>query len=346
MASGDVSSAPLFPVKDDLSPVKMPPSFQHDISEFELLDLYAMDLRVDNPETWLSGPIEGKRASRGMRKSTSLGALNRASLVEVPFTDGDDFAPASEHILPAGSPPSQSTPNNPSKTVRRFERRAGGDGPVSPVPHVDFGSEPEDAAADELNKTVVHAANRTFGKEEQLPQSSAQTNGVKTEQEPASGNEPSYKIVGKAVASGMQARPSAIVRPGLRPPSKPPVTTSSVGSNGMNRTTSLGNLSSNKLSVGAAPANNIPAIPTRTGSLTGGLQGMNGIAAPSVRASSTTRGTVKSLNGPLNTVQPKIGGSTATMVRRPVTAKIPSGIPTPSSTAGASSRIPRPVKKV
>ena len=52
MAAGSVLKSGFFPVKDDLSPVKMPSSYQSDISEFELLDLYAMDLRVDNPEAW------------------------------------------------------------------------------------------------------------------------------------------------------------------------------------------------------------------------------------------------------------------------------------------------------
>ena len=192
--------------------------------------------------------MEKRKVNRGMRKSTSLGALNRSSQTEVPC-DEDYFTETSEHLLPAGSPPSQSTPNNPSKTVRRIDHRAAGDGPVSPVPHIDLKSDSEEV--EDHNKTVIRAANRTFGKEDQLPLCSAQHNPVQTKLSAEDVVDPKAmsQTVSKAAGSDVRSKPSVIAKPGLRPPSKPPVTSRPVGNGGMNRTTSLGNLSSNRLVV-------------------------------------------------------------------------------------------------
>ncbi|OWA53376.1 hypothetical protein BV898_17809 [Hypsibius exemplaris] len=316
MASPSKLLTAFFPHGDYSHPTKLPAVYYDDVEELGLVDLYQYDFSIDKEEEWLSGPIV-RSAPRAtvMTKSISLSSLMDPCKLfaedDEPTSDGHAFTP--RHSTPVGR--------------RQQQQHSNGDGPVSPISQVDT--------------TVMHARNRTFEKDdengvpgddsvspdekkplnrthERLPLTNGLVNGARKIELPRVASIPAPQA---GVKSSIPAPPAGSRIPaggGLRPPSRPPVTTTPV-KNTMNRTSSLGNLSANqKLTAGQMPPpSSRPTFPAP-----------NGVAL---------RGPVLQ-NGGL--VPPKMGAAGNRLTRPTHFMKAPANIPAAPSAITAASGIP------
>ncbi|XP_055335772.1 uncharacterized protein LOC129586517 [Paramacrobiotus metropolitanus] len=272
-----------FPFSADLSPQRMPPEHYAAVDELELIDLYGMDMRIANEETWLSGEQMPPRRAMGFQRSSSMDSINDAAfflehseLLHSPFHSTPHHAKEGENgrlngrgdgthvetgvIDAANSSVANSLARqfhdmSPIKNQSPLSGHRLTEGAGKPqqlkTSNANFDKMAPNADAEQLNGTFSKESmspepvNKTFEKEiKEKPKAAAPVKPtIPTSKQPVKGNAPASKGI-------------------LRAPG-PPVTKSTKNP-GMNRATSLGNISGTEKKL--AVNNGVPAGPGRADS--------------------------------------------------------------------------------